>query len=282
MPSPLSPLSKHKRLPLLTNKQSEQVDRIVGSKTAHAINECPTCRSKAVEVGEGVWRWPESTYYFLGQRHDCDCAQQVDLFRHYVYARIPEDYMRLDWQDWKGDDEAWKQAQDYVDNWDKLRRYGLGCGFYSETLGTGKTMLATYIAREVIKKRASAYFVRFRSLFTIMEWEKEERFEAEERIRESTLLVLDEISEPISDKQGSFYATIIEDLIRQRTDFGKPTILTTNLEPDQLDGYYPRTFSLLSAKQRMISVTGGDIRRGDGALTFNEELALNDETRPIK
>jgi len=205
----------------------------------------------------------------------------VLLFRHYLLARIPQEYMILDIADWKNEEgeEALEVAADYLEKWEDLRRYGMGLGFYGPQ-GTGKTFLSMWIAKKLLQKGESVYCTSFRSMVNVFELPIAERKEEEERLRDCTILVLDEIARPISNGQQGLFAEKFEELVRYRSNYNKVTILTTNLAPEELDEIYPRTYSLLRAKERSIQVKGKDARR-DHVWSLNRELAENHERRPI-
>lgn len=188
--------------------------------------------------------------------------------------------MRLDEEDYFGDPSAWDATTDFLENWENFRVYGLGLGYYSKTQGTGKTFLATRVARELVKRGESVYYINFRDIMSLYEMPYEERAAQEDRLKHNTLLILDEVVGPVSAAQHSLFASKFEELVRYRTNYGRVTILTTNLEPDELDEHYERTYSLLAAKQKHIGISGNDARR-EGIWDLNTLLAENGQRRPI-
>ncbi|MDA4131521.1 MAG: ATP-binding protein [Thaumarchaeota archaeon] len=272
VPRPLS-------LRRISNRQFDEIDSLI-RKSSVRVGECPTCEAKAEHVAEALI-WPtDRTYFYDDKNNPCNCQEQETLFRHYLLARIPQEYMRLGVDTYWGDPEAMAAALAYVENWPKLRKYGLGIGFYSETQGTGKTFLAMMIARELVKQGESVHCIFFRRMVEIYDMDVKARREEEERIRDCTVLVLDEVARPVSEAQRALFAEKFEELIRHRSNYNKVTLLTTNLEPDELDTIYPRTYSLLAAKEESVHVNGSDVRK-ENLNDINKELALNDEIRPI-
>lgn len=154
----------------------------------------------------------------------------------------------------------------------------MGLEFYGKKLGTGKTFCATYVGKELIKRGERVYFIRFKETLNV--FESDEREELEDRLKNTPVLLLDEVIPPWSEAQRLFFADRIEELIRHRTSFNLPTIMTTNIEPDELREKYPRSYSLLEAKQMRVEVTGADARQGTVA-DENLELVINQEVRPI-
>jgi DNA replication protein DnaC len=196
-------------------------------------------------------------------------------------ARIPEEYMRLNADDFWGDKKAWKEAEGYISKWPDYKHYGVGLGFYSKSQGTGKTFLATYVARQLIKLGESVYYINFRNIMSLFKAPEEQRLREEAMVRNSTLLILDEVAGSISAAQHDLFAEKFEELVRHRTNYGRITILTTNLLPEDLDKEYPRTYSLLSAKEKHIKVNGKDARKNDGIWDLNQELIENGERKGI-
>jgi DNA replication protein DnaC len=271
----LRPLSLRR----ISNRQFDEIESLI-RKSPVKPGQCPTCEAKAERVAEALI-WPtDSTYFYNGKDHLCNCQDQETLFRHYLLARIPQEYMRLGADTYFGDPDAMTEAQAYLENWPKLRRYGLGIGFYSKTQGTGKTFLAMMIARELVKQGEAVHCIFFRRMVEIYDMDQKERRFEEERIRDCTVLVLDEVARPVSEAQRALFAEKFEELIRHRSNYNKVTILTTNLEPEELDDIYPRTYSLLAAKEQSVYVNGSDVRK-EHLNDLIKELALNGEVRPI-
>lgn len=218
-------------------------------------------------------------YKLHGEKHPCDCDTQITLRKHYLIAGIGDQYQRLDWDaEYDGDENASFGVEQYLENWKNLRRHGMGIEFTSPNLGVGKTFAATHIAKFLIKQGEKVKFVHFKDV--ISAFEKSNAEEIEEELKSVTYLVLDEVLAPVSPAQANLFGPKFEELIRHRTNLNLPTIMTTNLTEDQLKESYPRTYSLLQAKQVRIPMKGSDQRRGQVA-SHNLELALNGEIRPI-
>lgn len=263
----------------MTNSQFDEVERLI-SKSPMKSGECPTCGAKAAEVDLGITEWEGGTYRYLGKDHPCDCEEQEALFRHYLLARIPQEYMTLGIDAYYGDPDALKAAQTYLEKWPNLRKHGMGIGFYSKTQGTGKTFLACYLARELVKRGESVYCVYFRNIINTYELPYDARKDEEDRLRDCTVLILDEVARPVSGAQRTLFAEKFEELIRHRSNYNKVTILTSNLTPKDLDEIYPRTYSLLAAKEKSIEVDGPDVRK-ETVGNLNDELIENGEARPV-
>lgn len=267
------------RLPRLTNAQYEYVAKVCRDSGV-PINQCPTCLAKPIEVEEGIYGFENGTFKYRGEIFDCDCQRQMDLRIHYILANIGTQFQRLNWDDFTGSQEVRDFVAEYLANWESFKLNGMGVEFSSPNLGTGKTFSATHIGKELVKRGESVYCMDFRDVIHLLNESDEIRMATEGRLRDCTVLILDEIVEAISYAQGELFAVRFEELIRYRTNFNRVNIITTNLTPQDLSEAYPRTYSLLAAKNMRLILEGEDQRQGAIKMD-NWELALNGEVRPI-
>lgn len=244
------------------------------------LDQCPTCGGKEQEIpgSAGVMEFRSGTYRYRGEEHFCDCQAQMALRARYLLANIGDQYMRLDWADYDGPDRVRRDVANYLDQWQDFKINGMGLEFGGKGLGIGKTFGATYVGKELVKRGQKVYFIPF--VDVISAYQRDDHQALEDTLRGVTYLILDELLPPYSEAQHALYAFKLEALIRHRTNFNLPTIITTNLSRDELDDYYPRTYSLLEAKQMRIDMSGVDARRNRIAEE-NLELAANGEVRPI-
>lgn len=262
----------------LTDKEYDEASRLA-RQAGKPLSQCPTCKTKdeVIPGSGGVRSFSNGTYRFRGEEHFCDCQAQIALYARYLLANIGDQYMRLDWDDYDGSESVRNQVATYLDKWEQFKDHGWGFEF-GGPLGVGKTFAATHIGKELIKKGQQVFFIPFVEM--VSAFEREDAEVMENRMRTTTYLVLDELLPPISDRQREFYAYRFEALIRHRTNFNLPTIITTNVKAEVLDEVYPRIYSLLAAKQMRVEFDGDDQRKGRMQLE-NLELILNDEVRPI-
>lgn len=259
----------------MTNLQYEKVEKLARQKLKP--NECPTCHSQLEEAEPGVEFRKNGTYKLHDQEYSCDCETQISLYRHYLLAGIGEQYMRLDWSEFTGSESAKEAVSAFINNWDGFKQHGLGIEFSSPKLGVGKTFAATYIGRTLIKDGEQVLFVPF--LDVIGGYNRHDAEEFDDRLRSTTWLILDEVVPPWSTPQGHLFASSFEALVRHRQNHNLPIIMTTNLTSDDLQEHYPRTYSLLAAKQWRVEMGGDDYRHKIDLE--NLELAINKEVRPI-
>lgn len=258
----------------LTDEEYDKADSLA-RQFKRSLDYCPTCKSRfPLQIGEEE---KPREYFYDGAMQPCNCQEQIALFARYLLSGIPEQYMRLDWNDYQGSSDAQEFVDQYLGKWKRYREHGFGVEFGGPKLGIGKTFAATHIGKELIKRRQNVYFIPFVEM--VSAFERSDAEDIEGRIRMTPYVILDDIMPPTTDKQANFYHTRFEAIIRHRTNYNLPTIITTNLSVYDLGEYYPRTYSLLAAKQKRIDMDGQDFRGIMGL--YNIELVENGEVRPI-
>lgn len=269
------------KLSRIKNVDFDRIERIARS-LGIPLDQCPTCMAGRIEVEEGVYGFENGTYRYQSEEHACDCQTQIALRKHYMLAGIPDQYMRLDWEaDFRAGNEDMKdKVSTYLSKWASFKLHGLGVEFASPKLGVGKTFGATYIGKELIKRGESVYFIPFTRVISTLvkanpDWEY-----IEDKMYNSTVLILDEVIPPTTDPQAALFSSKFEELIRNRTDYNRINIITTNMDAEEMQYTYPRPYSLLSAKQIRVVLDGADARQQHVAIK-ELELAMNEEVAPI-
>ncbi len=239
--------------------------------------KCPTCRDTG-------------TYQYMGETHECEKDEdgvciQIKLLRFYELANIPQTYQRLNWStDFVGQPSIREDVQAYIDNIENCLTEGVGMTFYSKTLGTGKTFCATHILKEVVKKRRdkgfyTGYYIGFYELIGLYQIPEGE--EIMSRLLDADLIVIDDIEKGrSSEKQNDFYSASLERVIRKRMENSTPTLITTNLLPNELKESYNRIFSLLADRNMPQELKSDDTRISRG-VEPRIERAFRNEMPPI-
>ena len=143
-----------------------------------------------------------------------------------------------------------------------------GCGnlLFTGAPGLGKTFLSAAIAREVAAKGYSVAYDTAITLLTIFEQEKfsrseEEQQDAASRVRQlkgCDLLILDDLG---TELPSAFTQSALYTLLDGRIRAGKCTIISTNLDKDDIrERYGPALASRLEGEYRFLRFTGKDIR----------------------
>ena len=148
------------------------------------------------------------------------------------------------------------------------RKYAAEFSLRSENLlfsgnpGLGKTFLSACIARKVADSGFSVVYESSAHLFSALE---KARFEANEENRREAekytacdLLILDDLG---TEMTGQFVIAALYSLVNDRLLSGKPTIISTNLNVEDLGRRYsPQISSRLRGSYRRVAFVGEDIR----------------------
>lgn len=128
--------------------------------------------------------------------------------------------------------------------------------------GLGKTHLSLSIAEKVIEK---GYNVLYDSIINYLRQIEKERFGRDSTgadtlglLLDADLIILDDLG---SEHDTSFYVSIIYNIINTRLNKGLPTIINTNLTPQEIENKYEaRLVSRLFAMYDYLKFMGNDIR----------------------
>lgn len=128
--------------------------------------------------------------------------------------------------------------------------------------GLGKTFLSACIAREVAAKGYSVAYETASHLFTKLE---KHRFHPDEetaldmkRLNECDLLIIDDLG---TELPGNFVTAALYTLLNDRLLAGKPMVVSTNLNMDEVSQRYsPQIRSRLEGSFVLIPFRGQDIR----------------------
>ena len=158
-------------------------------------------------------------------------------------------------------DLVYEACVNYASHFDPKRSKNL---LMSGAPGLGKTFLSACIAQEVVARGYSVVYDTAIHVFSCLEKQKfgggtEEELRMAERIMECDLLILDDLG---TEMPTSFIAPALYSIVNGRILSGKPTIISTNFNIDQLaTRYTPQITSRLAGEYDILSFAGQDIRR---------------------
>lgn len=157
----------------------------------------------------------------------------------------------------------------YIGNLVPLVELGIGLYLWSEQNGTGKTAIACIILKEAMKNRLSAYYIRSQALkdAVLSDLMFDEANTVRDRVRAVEVLVIDDFAKEYKGATG-YAETLIEDVIRDRVQQKRVTILTSNLAPDKIKVFFSEDLSdVLREAAATLRIVGGD----EGGKTWREE-----------
>lgn len=230
--------------------------------------QCPTCFGK-------------KTYIWQGQQHECDCRTQQQLQLRYFYAGIGMNYQRLTWDDVAVPEDQLAPVLDYILNAHAYVRRGIGLVLHGP-VGTGKTLLANLILKELVKLDYDSYVTTYASTVTAFTAGWGSRDDATwfaNRFMRSQALALDDLGKEFR-RSNALHSTTFDHILRTRVQADRPTILTTNMTAQELQGGYgAAVLSLLVEKSIDVPLTGADFRPASRDR-IHAEIAAG-EMRPI-
>ena len=150
-------------------------------------------------------------------------------------------------------------CKNYVDTFDENSRNILMRG----NTGLGKTHLSLAIGRAVIEKGFGVIYCSTPEILAKLEKEhfgkSKTDEDSEETLKECDLLILDDLG---SEFHTSFTKNKIYNIINFRLIHQKPTIISTNLDFDELENAYSkRLISRLMGEYVIMNFVGTDIRQ---------------------
>ena len=204
----------------------------------------------------------------------CDCLaelcrqEQKKELTFLSAGRESFDQFRLDYYSDKPTPAGYTPRGIMEKTYQDCRRYAFGFNMASGNLlfsgntGLGKTFLSACIARAVADQGYSVVYESAGHLFAALE---KARFEANEENRraaakytECDLLIVDDLG---TELPGQFVTAALYSLINDRLLENKPTIISTNLNSDEIGRRYnPQIASRLRGSYKRVAFVGDDIR----------------------
>ncbi len=203
----------------------------------------------------------------------CDCYLSLlkkyaveDMVRHTPMELSSFEEFNIEhYRNSKNDKESYKRMQGvynkcltYAQNFD-LNSVDLY--FYGRT-GLGKTHLSLAIANEVINKGYNVLYGSVISFLNKMEKEKfgrAEDYDTENLLIDADLLILDDLG---AEFTTSYTTSALYNIINSRICRGVPTIISSNLDIEELKQRYPESItSRIIGNYSVVYFSGDDVRQ---------------------
>ncbi|AEN79792.1 DnaC-like helicase loader [Mycobacterium phage Pleione] len=239
------------KLRVLSDDDYQRVCRSEPNYSRPATEWCPTCNGRGVYIARG------------GAKTACDCPTQHRLGKNYLAAGIGATYMRLDWDDYHGPKGILQGVEKYLDRHEAFLQRGMGL-YFSGTFGTGKTMIANLVLKELIKRGQTCFATTFAQtieMYTSTWRDKDEKAWFQRKFLDSQFLLLDDVGKELRGTRLALAETTFDAILRERVTHGRPTLITTNLAADELhEGYGGAILSLIREKSLEEVFEGEDFR----------------------
>lgn len=153
----------------------------------------------------------------------------------------------------------------YVDRWEDMKTDNIGMLFYG-TVGTGKSFYASAIVNALLYNCIPAAVTSFPRLLNILQSTRD-RQECIDHLQRYQLLVIDDLG---VERDSSYAAEQVFNVIDARANSGLPLIVTTNLTLDELKG--PPTMQYARIYDRVLELCPVHIKMtGESRRTGNAE-----------
>lgn len=248
----------------LSDDEAKRLRTANGERWVPSKN-CLTCEKK----GEFKTRLADDSIVTC----KCSCIEQWMLYKILLSSGIGDTYQRYSWNHVKTvPEEVLLTVQTYLDNLDNLQRNGIGMILWSERTGTGKTLLATLLLKEILSRGHDCYFTSFRDMidqYTAAWSSAESRAWFTRRIQNAGHLVIDDVGKE-NPNRVNVVDELLDGTIRHRVAHSRSTTLTANLNPDptgetrdvgkDFSRYQSGFLDLLSERSLKLEVTGQGFR----------------------
>lgn len=216
---------------------------------------CEKCRDSGYHDGERCECMEKLLKSYTTRELNENCS-----IRLHDFSEFREDYYPADGFDKVNAREHMKavcnDCRQYVKNFDEdspsLFMFG--------KTGLGKTFLSSCIAKALLEEGRNVFFG---SLLKLLRQIEDERFRRREGdttgvVISAELVILDDLG---SEFQTTFTDSVLYEIINERINLERPTIISTNLSPKELDAKYnDRLVSRLMGCFSPMMFVGNDVR----------------------
>jgi DNA replication protein DnaC len=237
---------------------------------------CITCHFEAKADRARMFPWWNSSRSDIVQ-WECNCTAQWIIHRYLLNNGIGKSYQRLGWIDATDVPDATQlEAMTYLDHSGAYAERGMNLILHSPDPGTGKTMMLMLIAKGLMQRHHDVFVAQMNSIVEMYTsgWrDKADKDHFERRIMNCGVLCIDDLGKETGEKGVDFIDRLLDRVIRHRTAASTPTLVTTNLTPEQLDtGYNQYVASLLTETCVFVETSGLDWRPKARERTQDELL----------
>lgn len=190
-----------------------------------------------------------------------------------IAAGIFEDYHACTLANYRGPKIMRDRVRKYIDHLPKMFRTGLSFLMFGEN-NAGKTTLAMILAKAFLINDYSVCVTNLRELTDkfCRGWEDEdEKVDFDNRIKNSDFLVIDDLNKEF---QNRMTASVLDTVLRHRSNRRLPFIITTNSLLDELENEYGRSIIALLERRCVMLEFKSQLKNAETLV--NRNLAILD------
>lgn len=198
---------------------------------------------------------------------DCECRKILDTRIKCLFANINEDFWKFKWDNIENDfsDLILQQLDYFRNNVETCVDNDIQFFFHGK-VGTGKTLIASLMLKDVLDKGYQGYLVKSYELIRYLYSKKDEENDKLQEIREADFLVIDEIDK-LNGRQS-----VINDFCAEVVSYidSKPLIFISNDDFKKLkNNNYPDYFIDRLKSMKEIVINGSNYRNELGSKYDN-------------
>ena len=172
----------------------------------YTVHVMCSCEKKAYEKEQALRQKREFDDMVARNRSVCFCEKQM-----YGWTFANDN----------GSAPAMEKARAYVNEWDRVRKKGIGLLLWGG-VGSGKTYMAASIANALLDQGCKVLMRDFAQISNISVFDSEEYVRS---LSDYSLLILDDLG---AERKSEFAMQNVFNVINRRWESGKPLIVTTN------------------------------------------------------
>lgn len=186
--------------------------------------------------------------------------QKIQIWRN---SGILRRWYNKTWEQFDNDPAAYEIVRKYSDNIHEYIEDGIGL-FLHGSNGVGKTHLLMQTLKDAAVNRLTVQVVTLGTLvsrYTQGWYDKEMFLEFENLYKRPAILAIEEIGKEYKSGDNDLGRTVLDTIVRYRSQDMRPILFATNLSPEQIKKVYTIDIaSMLSENSIIVEVTGVDKR----------------------
>lgn len=187
---------------------------------------------------------------------------EIGMKQLYALSGIMESWYYKEFSDYTNDKNALEKVESYLKQCVDFKDEGIGLFLWGAN-GTGKSHLLNCLFKKLLEKRYKVRIVSFSALIENYTngWYKDDAKAIFRELKHCDFLAIEEIGKELEMKNNAVVINVLDNLLRFRLQSNKPTFITSNLKPSEIElKYTPDIASMLKEGSVPVQVMGSDFR----------------------